>query len=128
MRLFELKPKALTEGQIPIHLTMVLREIVNAGRATNTVHHVVLSQLVDYLKSGNDSIRNINAYDGGQESILNAVRELKGEEQAALATWLLERLQLGELISSADTTCCGQFFNPKMGLNDWVAWVLHRQD
>jgi hypothetical protein len=122
MRLFEIKQ--LNEGLVPIHLTMILREIIAAGKATNTVHFVILAQLIEFFKyCSATAIHNYNEHPSNKE-LLDSIKELSDKDQTGLATWLLERFEAGEL----EAEQCAQWACPQMTLNQWVGWVLRKQD
>jgi hypothetical protein len=121
MKLSEIRP--LKESVTPIHILMILNEIVAAGKATNMVHFNVLQQMVQLFKFGNNhSPRNANGYPSSKEQ-LDDLRGLKPEEQVSLAVWFLLRLQEEEQSDNVKKYC-----NPQQELADWVMYVNKKQD
>lgn len=113
----------LTEGVIPIHITMTLEQVVNAGQITNSVQTFIMSNLANMFKDGGPYrwARELNSY--GAEAtteIVEAIRSLSGDQQKELAEWFLIALQTpAEFESRPD---CGM-----MTSVDWVQSVLKHQ-
>lgn len=118
MRLHEIKP--LNESVTPIHILMILKEICAAEKCTNTIHTILLSQLIERFKYGSKvSIRYLSEFPSNKE-ILDTVRELKCKEQCQLAQFFLQQLMIDEWSE--------QFVNPKNSLIEWINFVIKKQD
>lgn len=119
MRLYDVKP-ILTEGLVPIHYFMILREVMKAGKITNTVQTVLMSYLIQHFKYDTvQNIRNLNEHPP-MGDLVNFVRNLPAEDQVELAQWLFDNLKIDE-----NPTC---YIDPHMELSEWVRWVLHKND
>lgn len=115
----------LTEGVIPVHLTMTLEQVISAGKVTNNVQYFVMAGLIGLLKDGNLARwpRDLNAYPMNTSSaVIDAVKNLTPAESVEMATWLLETLKQTEALESS------MYSNHSMNPTDWVKWVLRRQD
>jgi len=136
MKLAEIKP--ISEEVTPIHVTMLLREVVKAEKVTNMAQYIVLAQLVslfklDTLKEKEKehplpfnlhsvSPRGINENPTSKQ-LYDDLRALDGDDQCKLARWLLVQLELTETIEDAQRYC-----NPQMGLAQWISWVSRAQE
>jgi len=115
----------LTEGVIPVHLTMTLEQVISAGKVTNNVQHFIMAGLIGLLKDGNLARwpRDINAYPmNTNAAVIEAVKNLTPQESVEMATWLLSCLKETEAFES---NC---YMNQSMDYIDWMKWVLRRQD
>ena len=120
MKLEEIKP--LKESTAPIHIVMLLQEVVNAGKVTNMTQYVALSQIVQLVKLGNPKPRYM--YENPTpKSLLDEMKELSGEDQVKLAEWCLARLAVTDAQESMERFC-----NPHMALSQWIAYVTKAQD
>lgn len=123
MKLSEIKP-LLTEGIIPSHITMILQEVLRCGKITNTVQAMIMAQLIDFFQFGNAmSIRNFDEARPTNKDLLDSVKAMEAAQQVELASWLLSQLSLAYAGRDCLTWC-----DPQKSLNDWVSWVLRRQD
>jgi hypothetical protein len=133
MKLNELKTVVtgeydLSEGVIPVHLTMTLERIINDGKVTNNVQHFIMAGLISMFKDGGPTNwpRDLNAYPMGTGSdILDAVKGLSPTESVEMAKWLLNSLQNPASFESNPYACSGP--NP-MDTAEWMRWVLKKQD
>ena len=104
---------------------MTLERVISAGKLTNNVQTYVIAGLVDMYKFGGPSIwpRDLTSMSTDSTKI-DLVRSLSDGEVAKLAASLLGLLQSPASHTSTISMCT----NPQMALNDWVSWVLKRQD
>lgn len=131
MKLNEIKTVAsgeynLTEGVIPVHLTMTLEQVVSSGKVTNNVQHFIMAGLVSLFKDGGPARwpRDLNSYPMATGSdILEAVRSLTPEESVEMAKWLLESLKNPASFESTPYVC-----PHPVDTVGWMRWVLKRQD
>lgn len=131
MKLNEIKPVTegeydLTEGVIPIHLTMTLEQVITNGKVTNSVQHFIMAGLIGLFKDGGPARwpRDLNAYPMCTGSdILEGVKSLAPAESVELAQWLLTSLQNPASFESNPFAC-----QTPMSTVDWVRWVLRKQD
>jgi hypothetical protein len=131
MKLNEIKPVAvgeynLSEGVIPVHLSMTLEQVVSAGKVTNNVQHFIMAGLVSMFKDGGPARwpRDLNAYPMGTGAdVLEAVKSLTPEEAVEMAKWLLESLKRPASFES-DAYACPH----PVDTVGWMRWVLKRQD
>jgi hypothetical protein len=133
MRLNEINNKIegevdLLEGVIPVHLTMTLEQVVRAGKITNNVQTFIMADLMSLFREGTSYrwSRDINSYPmNASADMINLVRDLPNEEVTALASWLLEALQVP---ASYESNPFAQMCNPQLSPVEWMKWVLKRQD
>lgn len=131
MKLNEVKPVLdgmynLSEGVIPVHLTMTLEQVVAAGRVTNVVQHMILAGLTSMFKDGGPAQwpRDLNSYSMCTSSdMLEAVKLLTPAESVDLASWLIEMLNKPATFESNPYACS----QPEMSTAEWVRWVTRRQ-
>jgi hypothetical protein len=126
MKLHEIKDitqhQVVLESAIPIHLLMVLNEIHQAGKCTNTIHFNVLLQLIEMFRFGKShSPRYLEEFRTPKDR-LDELKALKGEQQAELAIWALERL-VNEDWQESMPKC-----NASLDLNAWIAHVKNAQE
>lgn len=130
MRLNEIKPVIsgeydLTEGVIPVHVTMTLEQVISAGKVTNSVQHFIMAGLVGLFKDGGPARwpRDLNAYPmaTGTE-VLEAIKSLTPAESVEMAQWLLESLQNPASFEAMP------FAAPQMDVVGWMRHVLRKQD
>lgn len=114
----------LSEGVIPVHLTMTLEQVVSAGKVTNNVQHFVIAGLLGMFKDGDPLKwpRDLNSYPmcTGSET-LEAVKSLSPEESVELASWLLEALKNPASYESSSCHDC-------KSMTEWIKWVKKKQD
>lgn len=83
----------LAEASNPIHVTMTLQQVIDAGKITNSVQAVIIAQVIENLKHEPDPIvRNINEYPAFSSSNINALKNLPPEDQVELARSLLNQI------------------------------------
>jgi hypothetical protein len=117
----------LSEGVIPVHLTMTLEQVISAGRVTNNVQHFIMAGLTNMFKDGGPARwpRDLNSYPMCSScEILESIRALSPEESVDLARWLVEMLQNPATFESNPYACS----QPSMGTAEWVRWVTRKQD
>jgi hypothetical protein len=115
----------LSEGVIPVHLTMTLEQVISSGKVTNNVQHFIMAGLVGLFKDGGPSRwpRDLNAYPMGTGSdVLEAVKSLTPQESVEMAQWLLSSLQ-NPVAFETNPHC-----SPQMDTVGWMRWVLKKQD
>jgi hypothetical protein len=115
-------PIIVKESSTPIHLLMLLKEIVHAGKATNAVHYNVLLQVLEMFKYGvSHNPKYLYEFPSSKEQ-LDKLKELKAEQQVSLASWSLEQLVNEEYIETST-----KFNNPAMELSNWITYVNKAQ-
>ena len=115
----------LAEGVIPVHVQMTLEQVITAGKITNNVQNFIMAGLISMFKDGGPSRwpRDINSYAMATGSdLVEAVKGLSATESVEIAQWLLQ--QLARPASFESNPYC----NSAMQTNEWVRWVLKRQD
>lgn len=112
----------LGESTVPVTMLMTLREIVNAGKITNSAQTFMVATLIQFLKNeGPATVRNINEYHPMSADI-EIVKALPAAEQVALATWLIN------ILSCWSSAIALTLHNPEQDLIDWINLVLRKQD
>lgn len=114
----------LSEGVIPVAITMTLEQVITAGKVTNSVQTFIMAGLINMFKDGGPTRwpRDINAYSMATSSdLIEAVKTLKDSEAVEMAQWLLSELVKPATFESNPCT------NPAMDTQEWVRWVLQRQ-
>lgn len=117
----------LSEGVIPVHITMTLEQVISAGKVTNSVQHFIMAGLVSMFKNGGPSRwpRDLNSYAMATSSdLIEAVKSLSDTEAVGMATWMINELQNPATFESNPYACS----NPHMQTVEWIKWVLKRQD
>lgn len=131
MRLNEIKTVAegyydLTEGVIPVHVSMTLAQVVKDGKVTNPVQHFVLAGLVEMFKSGGPYRwpRDINPYEiSTSAEVIESIKSLSDQEATSIAAWLLDSLQFPAGFETNPYGC-----HPHNTVAEWVRWVTRKQD
>lgn len=146
MKLHEIKndlPATLMlgEGVTPIHITMILNEVIKAGKITNMAQTLVLCQLVELFKCAplasqhdlpiaevpkeySSAISPRYMYEGHpKKQLLDEVKALEPKDQVGLAYWCAA--QLATVQSNEDLA---KWANPQMGLSAWIQHVNKAQD
>lgn len=131
MKLNEIKTVAegdhiLSEGVIPVHLTMTLEQVISAGRVTNNVQHFIMAGLINMFKEGGPYRwpRDLMTYSMATGSeIIEAVKTLSDSEAVEMAQWLLNELQTPASFESNPWVCPSP--TDTVG---WMKWVLKKQD
>ena len=131
MKLNEIKTVAegeydLCEGVIPVHLTMTLEQVINAGKVTNSVQHFIMAGLISMFKEGGPYRwpRDLNSYAMATGSeIIEAVKTLNDGEAVEMAHWLLGALQTPASFESNPWVC-----PHPVDTVGWMRWVLKKQD
>lgn len=132
MLLNEIKPVLskdvdLKEGVIPVHLTMLLQQVVKDGGITNNVQYFVIAGLVEMFKNGSGSRwpRDLNSYDMSTNAeLIEAVKSLSPQDAVALAVWLEGALRVPA--NYENKSCC--YYQPQLDTVSWVKYVLNKQD
>ncbi len=132
MRLTEIKPVVLedynlSEGVVPVHITMTLEQIVRDGKVTNPVQYFVMGALVEMFKNGGPTRwpRDLNAYSMTTSSeLIDQVKSLSEQEHVGMAVWLMNALK-GPVNFETNPYACHA--NPQMGPLEWMRYVLQRQ-
>ena len=131
MKLNEIKSIAsgeydLSEGVIPVHLTMTLEQIISAGKITNNVQYFIVAGLINMFKDGGPHRwpRELNSYPMATSSdVIDAVKALTPDELVEMAHWLLESLKKPASFESDPCAC-----PTSMDTQGWIQWVLSKQD
>lgn len=130
MKLNEIKQVApntvnLNEGVIPVHLTMTLSQVIEAGKITNSVQKFTIAELASMFRNGGPYrwSRDLNPYGSESSSdTIKAVESLSDADAVELSSWLLEQLHAPEVFES------NPYCNAALSTVEWVKWVLKRQD
>lgn len=137
MKLNEIKP-VLSESSTPIHITMVLKEVIDAGKITNMAQTLVLSQIVQLFKFApvdannqyvqmqqpNASLKPRYVYENPtSKQLIDDIKGLAPEDAVKLSAWCL--VQLGKVEAAEDLE---QYRDPQMALSQWIAYVCKAQD
>lgn len=115
----------LSEGVIPVHLTMTLEQVIRDKAVTNSVQVFVMAGLVGMFKDGGPSRwpRDLNSYPMATTSeSIDEIKALNPADQTGLAIWLCNALNSPASFES------NQYTRPQMTGNDWVRYVLQKQD
>jgi hypothetical protein len=115
----------LAEGVIPVHVLMTLEQVISAGQITNSVQNFIMAGLISMFKDGGPTRwpRDLNAYAMATSSdLVEAVRGMSATETVDMAKWLLEKLAIPATFES------NPFCNNAMQTNEWVKWVLSKQE
>lgn len=109
---------SIFENSAAPHIVMTLQQVISAGKVTNTVQSVIMSQLLGALSHNNvAAVRNLNEYSASSSS---DIKQLPPIEQVNLATELLSIIQTGYQISAS----CS---DPTSSDAAWVNRVLQHQ-
>lgn len=114
----------LAEGVIPVHISMTLDQIINAGKVTNSVQYFILAGLISMLKDGSPTRwpRDLNSYGMSTSSEqIDAIKTISDSEAVELATWLGNELQNSVNFET------NPYASPQMDIVGWIRWVLKRQ-
>lgn len=85
----------LSEGVIPVHLSMTLDQIITAGKITNNVQVFTMGGLLSMFKDGSPLRwpRDLNTYAMTTSSeVIDAVKYLSNDEAVEMAGWLKRQL------------------------------------
>lgn len=132
MRLNEIKNVVdgeydLSEGVIPVHLTMTLEQVIRDGKVTNPVQYFIMGALVEMFKNGGVTRwpRDLNAYSMTTSSeLIESLKALSEKEHVNMATWLMNQLQ-GPVNFETNPYAMP---NPQMNPVEWMKLVLHHQN
>ena len=125
IKMLNVDPLQVTEGIIPVHISMTLQQIIDAGKVTNSVQTFILAELSNMFKQGGPHRwpRDLKPYGAETPSVMiDAIRGLSDSEAVDLAQWFLVKL---EEVSNFETN---PYTKPEMDTQQWVRWVLSRQD
>lgn len=146
MKLHEIKADVpstdlLAESSTPIHISMILNEVIKAGKITNTAQTVVLAQLVELFKFApynnqtslpvmeipaeySSAIKPRYMYENQpKKQLLDELKALTPEDQVKLAYWCASQLAIVQTNEEL-----AKWVNPEMGLAAWIQHVNHAQD
>ena len=133
MKLNEIKQ--VNESSTPIHMTMILQEVIKAGKVTNMIQYVILAQLVEMFKyaAQRDNQQSAEYVSGASpryvyefptpKQIYDELKSLDDKDKVNLAKWCLSQLSASEVLENNAKWC-----NPQMGLAQWIQWVNQKQD
>lgn len=117
----------LDEGVIPIHITMLLEQVLRDGAVTNNVQYFVLAGLIEMFKNGGPYRwpRELNAYEMTTSAeLIESVKSITPEQTVKITAWLIGALQRPASFEGNPYACT----SPQMSVVEWVDWVLSRQD
>lgn len=115
----------LSEGVIPVHISMTLDQIINDGKITNSVQYFIVAGLISMFKDGGPTQwpRDLNSYSMSINSNqIDAIKLISDNEAVEMAEWLKSELATPEKFESNPYLC-----NTR-STQDWVKWVLRKQD
>ena len=101
------------------NVTMTLQQVIDAGKITNTVQVVIMSQLIASLKNSDD-ISSVRNYMEFPVSNTDSIRNLPASDQVELAKNLLLQISPGYHIGACETDPC-------TSTNAWVNRALQHQ-
>jgi|GEM_PF-2145952 len=120
MKLSQITP--VFESLIPIEIYMILKEVINAGKLTNTAQTQLIANLVHFFKYRPAvAIHELREHPPTEET-LNAVKNLNQSELLELVQWLYASLYAGEPFASLSKD------EEQMEVLDWIKYVLRKQD
>ena len=131
MKLNEIKPVLqghydLSEGVIPVTLTMTLEQIVRDGKVTNNVQYFIMAALIEMYKNGGPTRwpRDLNSYEMcTSASVIEDVKAFQPAEAVGISIWLLNELQRTGSFESNPYSG-----NPHLSAVEWTKMVLRRQN
>lgn len=131
MKLNEVKPVVageidLSEGVIPVHITMTLEQVIRDGGITNNVQYFIMASLIEMFKNGGPYRwpRELNSYEMTTSSeIIEQVKSFTPELAVQTANWLCNVLRVPASFEAKPFAC-----NPAMSVVDWMNLVLKHQD
>lgn len=115
--------RLITEGHVDPNVLLSLQNIIKAGKAYETMQHIVLCRLVEFFKTGR-FYKETNFYDPHLDTpaaSLQLIRNMKPEEQVELAKKLLE------LCEVKDKDALYALVNPTQEALMWIRWVTGRE-
>jgi hypothetical protein len=135
MKLNEIKPILtgeydLSEGVIPVHISMTLAAIIRDGKITNNVQTFVLGSMCEMFKDGSPHRmpRDINAYGMTTDAqLIEDLRTLSDADSVALATWIMESLNAPAYFE-ANPFANNPLSNPQLDTISWIKFVLKKQN
>jgi len=116
----------LNEGVIPVHITMLLEQVVRDGGVTNNVQYYIMAALIEMFKNGGPYRwpRDLNAYEMCTTAeLIESVKSFPPDQAVQVSVWLLGALQRPASFESDPYAC-----KTPMTTVDYVRWVLARQD
>lgn len=129
MRLAEIKNIGddfqLCEGTIPVHISMTLNQIINAGKVTNSVQYFILAGLISMFKDGGPTRwpRDLNSYSMSTSSEqIDAIKTISDTEAVELAKWL------GQELTNPVNFETNPYANSSQDVVEWIRFVLKKQD
>jgi hypothetical protein len=115
----------LSEGVIPVHLSMTLDQIIDAGKITNSIQTFTLGGLLSMFKDGGPLRwpRDLNTYAMTTSSdVIDAVKNLSDSEAVEMAEWLKQ-----QLVKPVEFETDPQM-SPQTDIVKWMRYVLKKQD
>lgn len=117
----------LSEGVIPVHITLTLEQILRDGKITNNVQYFIMGALVEMFKNGGPTRwpRDLNAYSmTTNAALIEGIKGLSEQEHVGIATWLMTELQ--RPVDFETNPYCAR--SCPQDPVEYVRWVLSRQD
>jgi hypothetical protein len=115
--------KQLNESTTPIHLTMILNEIVRDGKVSNGAQWVVLSQVIQLMKNGIPTQPRYMYENPSPKEFLDELKAISIEEQVKIAKWCLAQLMFIEMDEKI-----ASFRKPDLSIVEWINFVNKAQD
>lgn len=116
--------QSILEVQGPVNVSLTLREIVVAGKATNSYHIFTLARISEFFKNGLKSaslhLQSPIDFESKATStvLLNTIKGMPPEQQVELAEYLLNCIDEGE----------STLKHPEASTEAWIRLVLRAQD
>lgn len=129
--------EALQESTTPIHMSMLLAEVIRAGKITNMAQTLILAQMVQLFKLHPTDVTNQvlamqypdnalkakYAYENPTpKQLIDDIKGLKDEDAVKLAEWCA--MQLAKADAMEDHA---KFRDPQMELSKWISFVSNAQ-
>ena len=115
--------QTILEIQGPVSVSLLLSEIVKAGKATNHVHVLTLARMSEFFKNGLKS-STLHLEDplnfeskATSTALISAINALSADEQVQLAAYLIDCIAAGESLLA----------NPVVDPEAWIRFVLQHQ-
>lgn len=116
----------LSEGIIPIHITLTLEQVIRDGKVTNNVQNFIMAGLANMFKNGGPSRwpRDLNDYSMTTNAgLIEEIKTLSDTEAVLLAEWLCMQL----LRPATFETNPYAISNPVMNVGEWMRTVIRKQ-
>jgi hypothetical protein len=119
MRIKEL----LKEHRTPVEYLMILNEIVRNKKATNTVHYVLLANLIEHFRGTFNQPFNQMTNSEAPKDVLDSVKLLTADDLVFLAKFFINALESPDPGIYQD-----QLRDQALKTLDWISLVLRVQE